>query len=218
MNNKQRFRGSTSTFLVQLDFGNVGFRSREGKAGVYVPRKNVSEQRREPHMATMPGFKLGSHWWEMGALTTASSLDPLPFYTYIIYLYIWSYRYRSHRPPRHLYILENLFQQPLHRRVPIDLFPCYTQRGSTWTVLVLECSASLLYLEEFQSSCMFLSPLGDLLLRLLRSSKPMFKWVNREVLCPPNGSINVNWGLLFGWILKTSLTRQESIVMHLSGS
>ena len=83
MNNKQRFRGSTSTFLVQLDFGNVGFRSREGKAGVYVPRKNVSEQRREPHMATMPGFKLGSHWWEMGALTTASSLDPLPFYIYI---------------------------------------------------------------------------------------------------------------------------------------
>ena len=80
MNNKQGFRGSTSTFLVQLDFGNVGFRSREGKAGVYVPRKNVSEQRREPHMPTMPGFKLGSHWWEMGALTTASSLDPLPFY------------------------------------------------------------------------------------------------------------------------------------------
>ena len=140
-------------------------------------------------------------------------------YIYIyICLCIWSYCYRSHRPPRPLYILENLFQQPLHRRVPIDLFPCYTQRGSTWTGLVLECSASLLYLEEFQSSCMFLSPLGDLLLRLLRSSKPMFKWVDRVVLCPPNGSINVNWGLFFGWILKTSLIRQESIVMHLSGS
>ena len=88
MNNKQRLTGSTSTFLVQLDFGNVGFRSREGKAGVYVPRKkNVSEQRREPHMATMPGFKLGSHWWEMGALTTASSLDPLPLYI-CIYMYM----------------------------------------------------------------------------------------------------------------------------------
>ena len=93
MNNKQRLTGSTSTFLVQLDFGNVGFRSREGKAGVYVPRKNVSEQRREPHMATMPGFKLESHWCEMGALTTASSLDPLPFYIYIIYLYIYIFMY-----------------------------------------------------------------------------------------------------------------------------
>ena len=88
MNNKQRLTGSTSTFLAQLDFGNVGFRSREGKPGVYVPRKNVSEQRREPHMATMPGFKLESHWCEMGALTTASSLDPLPFYIYI-YIYVY---------------------------------------------------------------------------------------------------------------------------------
>ena len=99
----------------------------------------------------------------------------IPSLSIYVYIWIWSYRYRSHRPPRPLYILENLFQQPLHRRVPIDLFPCYTQRGSTWTGLVLECSASLLYLEEFQSSCMFLSPLEDLLLRLLRSSKPMFK-------------------------------------------
>ena len=44
-------------------------------------------------MATMPGFKLESHWCEMGALTTASSLDPLPFYIYIIYLYIYIYVY-----------------------------------------------------------------------------------------------------------------------------
>ena len=136
------------------------------------------------------------------------------------FLYIWSYRSNNSFPPlprshHPLCILENLFQQPLPRGVPIDLFPCCTQRGSTWTGLVLECSASLLYLEEFQSSCMFLSPLEDLLLRLLRSSKPMFKWVDRVVFCPPNGSINVNWGLIFGWIWKTSLTRQESIIMHL---
>ena len=155
--------------------------------------------------------------WVLSPLRHPSILS-LSIYVYIC---IWSYRYRSHRshrPPRPLYILENLFQQPLPRRVPVGLFPCYTQRDSTWTGLVLECSASLLYLVEFQSSCMFLSPLGDLLLRLLRSSKPMFKWVDRVVLCPPNSSINVNWGFLFGWILKTSLTRQESIAVHLSGS
>ena len=140
--------------------------------------------------------------------------SPSFLYIYIKYIYIYIYIYVYDLTVIVLIVLlvlftsENLFQQPLHRRVPIDLFPCYIQRGSTWTGLVLESSASLLYLVEFQSSCMFLSPLEDLLLRLLPSSKQMFKWVDRVVLCPPIGSINVNWGLLFAL----------AIVMHLSES
>ena len=61
MNNKQRFRFSTSSLLVQLEFGNVGFRERGKREYVYQGKTSRSKGA-EPHMATIPGFKLSSHW------------------------------------------------------------------------------------------------------------------------------------------------------------
>ena len=50
------------------------------------PRKNLSEQGREPtskinpHMVSTPGVEPGPHWWEASALTTAPSLAPQNIY------------------------------------------------------------------------------------------------------------------------------------------
>ena len=71
--------GSSSTwFLIELEFGNVGFWG-EGKPE--YPKENLSEQRREPttnsthtSMAPTPGFEPGPHWWKASAVTTVPSL------------------------------------------------------------------------------------------------------------------------------------------------
>ena len=69
----------TGRFLVELEFGNVGFEEREKPE--YL-EKNLSEQRREPttklnpHMASTPGFEPGPHWWEASALTSVPPLLP----------------------------------------------------------------------------------------------------------------------------------------------
>ena len=69
----------TGRFLVELEFGNVGFEER-GKPECL--EKNLSEQRREPttklnpHMVSTPGFEPGPHWWEASALTSVPPLLP----------------------------------------------------------------------------------------------------------------------------------------------
>ena len=61
----------TGRFLVELEFGNVGFEEREKPE---YPEKNLSEQRREP--TTNSTHIPGPHWWEASALTTAPPLLP----------------------------------------------------------------------------------------------------------------------------------------------
>ena len=70
--------GSSPTlFLVELEFGNVGF-CREGKPE--YPEKNVSEQRRERTKNStyiwrrLRDLNLGHIQWKASALTTAPSL------------------------------------------------------------------------------------------------------------------------------------------------
>ena len=68
---------SSTWFLVELEFGNVGFWG-EGKTG--VPGEKPLEQTTEPTQATY-GFDAEQessrpHWWEASALTTAPPLLP----------------------------------------------------------------------------------------------------------------------------------------------
>ena len=70
--------GSSSTwFLVELEFGNVGFWG-EGKTGVPGEKPPGARERTNnklnPHMESKPGFEPGPHWWEASALTTAPPL------------------------------------------------------------------------------------------------------------------------------------------------
>ena len=68
--------GSSSTwFLGELEFGNVGFWG-EGKTGVPLGAKERTNNKLNPHMASTPGFEPGPYWWEASALTTAQSLAP----------------------------------------------------------------------------------------------------------------------------------------------
>ena len=65
--------GSSSTwFLVDLEFGRAGFLW-EGKTGVLGKKPPWAKERTNnklyPHMASMPGFEPGPHWWEASALT-----------------------------------------------------------------------------------------------------------------------------------------------------
>ena len=71
--------GSSSTwFLVELEFGCVGFWG-EGKTGVpggkTLGAREGTNNKLNPPMASLPGFEPGPHWWEASALTTA---PPLP--------------------------------------------------------------------------------------------------------------------------------------------
>ena len=73
--------GSWSTwFLVELEFGNVGFWE-EGRTGVPGEKplgaKERTNNKLNPHMASMPGFEPRPHWWEASTLTTAPP-PPLP--------------------------------------------------------------------------------------------------------------------------------------------
>ena len=72
--------GSSSTwFLVELEFGNVGFWG-EGKTGVAGEKplgaKERTNNKLNPHMALTPGFEPGPLWWEASTLTTVPSLAP----------------------------------------------------------------------------------------------------------------------------------------------
>ena len=67
--------GSLSTwFLVELEFGNVGFWG-EGKTGLSGGKpfgvKERTNNKLNPRMASTPGFQPGPDWWEASALTTA---------------------------------------------------------------------------------------------------------------------------------------------------
>ena len=66
---------SSNRFLVELEFGNAGFR-REGKTGVPGDKPLRAKERTNPHMASKPGFEPGPHWWEVSALTAVPSLAP----------------------------------------------------------------------------------------------------------------------------------------------
>ena len=70
--------GSLSTwFLVELEFGNVGFWG-EGKIGVPEEKplgaKERTNNKLNPHMALTPAFEPGPHWCETSTLTTGPSL------------------------------------------------------------------------------------------------------------------------------------------------
>ena len=72
--------GSSSTrLLIELEFGNVGFWG-EGKTGVPGEKplgaKERTNNKLNPHMASMPGFEPGPHWWKASALTSAPALVP----------------------------------------------------------------------------------------------------------------------------------------------
>ena len=72
--------GSSSTwFLVELEFGNVGFWG-EGKTGVPGEKPLGARERTNnklnPHMVSTPGFEPGPHWWEASVHTTAPPLLP----------------------------------------------------------------------------------------------------------------------------------------------
>ena len=72
--------GSSSTwFLVELEFENVGFWG-EGKAEVPGEKPLGARERTNnklnPHMAFRLRFEPGPLWWEVNALTTVSSLVP----------------------------------------------------------------------------------------------------------------------------------------------
>ena len=65
--------------LVELEFGNVGFGG-VGKTGVPGEKplgaKERTNNKPNSHMASMPEFEPGPHWWKGSALTTAPSLAP----------------------------------------------------------------------------------------------------------------------------------------------
>ena len=72
--------GSSSTwFLVELEFGNVGFWG-EGKTGLPGEKplgaKERTNNKLNAHMALTPGFEPWPLWWEVSPLTTAPSLAP----------------------------------------------------------------------------------------------------------------------------------------------
>ena len=91
--------GSLSTwFLVELEFGSVGFWG-EGKTGVpgekSLGAKERTNNKLNPHMASMPEFEPGPHWWEASALTTAPSLAPQHLWrhmvTVLFYRFVFQY-------------------------------------------------------------------------------------------------------------------------------
>ena len=72
---------SSTRFLIELEFGNVGFWG-EGKTVVPGEKplgaKERTNNKLNPHVASTPGFEPGSHWWEASALTTALSHFAIP--------------------------------------------------------------------------------------------------------------------------------------------
>ena len=65
-------------FLVELEFGNVGLRT-EGNTGVPgekpLEAKERANNKLNPHLASMRGFKPVSHSWQGTALTTSPSVE-----------------------------------------------------------------------------------------------------------------------------------------------
>ena len=70
-------RCSSTWFLVELEFENVGFWG-EGKSGVPGEKPLGARERTNnklnSHMASTPWFEPGPHWWEASTLTSAPSL------------------------------------------------------------------------------------------------------------------------------------------------
>ena len=63
-------------FQIELEFENVGFWGEE-KTGVPGEKPLGARERTNnklnPHMASMPGFEPGPHWWEASALTQTNT-------------------------------------------------------------------------------------------------------------------------------------------------
>ena len=66
-------------FLVELEFGNVGFWGEE-KTGVpeekLLGARKRTNDKLNPRMASTPGFEFGPHWWDVSAITTTPPLFP----------------------------------------------------------------------------------------------------------------------------------------------
>ena len=64
-------------FPKRIGFGNVAF---GGGKPEYLEKNSGAKMRTDnklnPHMASLPGFEPGPRWWEASALTTAPSLLP----------------------------------------------------------------------------------------------------------------------------------------------
>ena len=64
-------------FQVEFEFRSVGFEGEKktGRPGEKPLRaREKTNNKLNPHMALIPGFEPGPHWWEASALTTAPSL------------------------------------------------------------------------------------------------------------------------------------------------
>ena len=121
INNKQRFRFSTSTFLVQLEYGNVGFRERGNLEYMYGEKTSRSKGE-NPILLRCRDLKsvhIGERW--MLSRLRYPLIPSLAIYIYDLTDQITFF----------LVLILSLFQQPLPWEVPIDLFPCYTQRDSS---------------------------------------------------------------------------------------
>ena len=70
---------SSTWFLVELEFGNVGFLRREKTGeigGEPLGAKERTNNKLNLHTASKPGFETGPISWEASALTIAPSLAP----------------------------------------------------------------------------------------------------------------------------------------------
>ena len=71
--------GSSSIcFLVELKFGSGGFlrRGENRSTRRKTSRRERTNNKLNPHMASTPGFEPAPHRWEASALTTVQSLAP----------------------------------------------------------------------------------------------------------------------------------------------
>jgi len=70
---------SIRALQIELEFRNVGFCG-EGKTRVPGEKplgaRTKTNNKPNPHMTPGPGTEPRPHWWEVSALTTASSLLP----------------------------------------------------------------------------------------------------------------------------------------------
>ena len=66
-------------FQIELEFGSVGFWG-EGKTGVPGEKPLGARERTNnkfnPHMASVPGFEPGPYWWEASASHHCATLAP----------------------------------------------------------------------------------------------------------------------------------------------
>ena len=148
--------GSSSTwFLVELEFGNVGLWG-EGKTWVPGEKPLGAKERTNnilnPHMASTPGVEPAPRWWEASALTTAHApplIERRLCYDYRFSIpnrdrsqsrknwSIWSWRSRSRS--RRSNLKSNLNFQDVNK--PYGISP----RGVLQTWLIITSTIRLLF-------------------------------------------------------------------------